>query len=239
MIVTKTLGKWETEHFALNALEDSLFDVLDTAEHEGSDYTLTKSVVVNIPEDQLPKSFLRSYRYTHNKVEGTDVSYGVNIDTRRGLDIDINFAYSLHLSRKRSDEGRQLIRDNVTAEFSKVDFLQAAKDALAKIMTRNIEELNRQEEDKMGRFFESNAAKSADKLLEDSKHPEWQFLAQQEEMVKKLLEDINVRQSVLRKEALIEELEQDEREFPENIKSIVDDNLTNVDGISHRRMFFR
>ena len=167
------------------------------------------------------------------------MSYGVNIDTRRGLDIDINFASSLHLSRKRSDAGRQLIRDNVTAEFNKVDFLQAAKDALAKIMTRNIEELNRQEEDKVGRFFESNAAKSADKLLEDSKHPEWQFLAQQEEMVQKLLEGIKTRQSVLRKEALIEELEQDEREFPENIKSIVDDNLTNVDGISHRRMFFR
>jgi hypothetical protein len=238
MIVTKTLGKWDTVHFALNALDDSFFDVLDTAAHEDSSYTLTKAVVVNIPEDQLPENFFKTYRYTHNKVEGTDVSYGVNINTRRGLDIDLNFAYSLHISRKRSDAGKQLIRDNVAAEFNKVDFLQAAKDALAIIMTRNIDELNRTEEEGVSRFFEGNAVKSAENLLEDEKHPEWQFLGEQEKQLQTLLENLRARQSVLRKEALIKQFGQDERDFPENIQKIVDDNLTNVDGLVKRRMFF-
>lgn len=238
MIVSKTVGKWDTAHFVLNALDDSFFNVLETTEYEDSSYTLTKSVVVNIPEDQLPENFFKTYRYTHNKVEGTDVSYGVNIDTRRGLDIDLNFAYSLHISRKRSDAGKQLIRDNVVAEFNKVDFLQASKNALANIMTRNIEDLNRTEEEQVSRFFEGSAVKSAENLLEDEQHPEWQFLGEQEKQLQTLLENLRERQSVLRKEALIKHFEQDEREFPENIQKIVDENLTNVNGLQKRRMFF-
>ncbi|MEF1300892.1 hypothetical protein QTO17_03045, partial [Vibrio owensii] len=99
-------------------------------------------------------------------------------------------------------------------------------------------ELNRTEEDQVSRFFEGNAVKSAENLLEDEKHPEWQFLGDQEKQLQTLLENVRARQSVLRKEALIKHFEQDEREFPENIQKIVDDNLMNVDGLAKRRMFF-
>ncbi|HBC3404772.1 TPA: hypothetical protein KDY05_002047 [Vibrio parahaemolyticus] len=237
MIVNKTIGKFETNHFSLNTLDDSLFEVFETAEHEDSSYTLTKSVAVKITEDQLPKNFFTTHRYSHNKVEGTEVSYGVNIDSRRGLSIDINFAYSLHISRRRSEKGQQLIRDTVTTEFNKVNFLQAAKDALTGIMERNIQELNREEEQQVHRFFENNAAKSAENLLIESDCQEWKFLKEQEEQLTATLAKLKDRQAVLRKEALKKSLKEDEREFPENIQKLFDDYLMNVPGIKQRRMF--
>lgn len=238
MIVTKTKGKWETVHFMLNALDDSLFEIHETSEYEDKNYALSKSVTVNISEDQLPKNFFTAQKCSYKFLEGSEVSYAVHIETRHGLSINVHFAYSLRINRRRNEKGQQLIRDEVSKEFNRVDFLQASKDALTEIMERNIKKLNYEEEQQVHRFFENDAATAAEKILLESDCQEWKYLIEQEEQLTALLANLRDRQAVLRKDALKTNMKEDEREFPVNIQKIVDDYLMNVNGIKKRRVFF-
>lgn len=237
MLITKQVGKMETVFYALNSLDESLFSVSDTEVHEDTNYQLSTTVRVNITEDQLPEDFMIYDFRDQVEIKGTPVSYSFVLETCKGLSFDIHFSASLFLSSRRSEAGRQLIRDTVTAEFGKINFIEVSKQVVESHLSRRVASENEREAENFKGFLRFKSAKKADDLLNEQKNPEWQHLAKQEEQLKALLEAVMVRQSVLRKEALIASIEKDERAFSDNTQALVNDRLINVEGIRYETLF--
>lgn len=238
-LVTKEDRKIGTSEFVMAELPETLIVEGEVCITDEKRFGLDKAIELHLPLTAVPEEFLGEQRFReHECTRHTSVSpdnykgnISMSMEVRDSLVLIAFFDQSKDYGRLRSDVSKEPIRAQVRTEFNDIDFLSTAKREFKRLIQDRVDQLNKKRTEKLHAFFDTRAPSAAEKYLNEEQNPEWIFLLQQEESLRKQMELLDARKATIRKNKLIEVFEADEKPFSEPCQEIAQKRLYDADGI--------
>lgn len=242
-IVYSVERKFSDVEYLMNELTDNMFEGMGRSQFDEGECLVQQHVMLKASSDQFPEGFIKAPRRFDRgyfrDIADSKVQFRVTLDVSDGVNFLVTFSHRESYGRKKSESSIQAIKDSVNAEFDKHNYVELTKSIVTDEIMKMVVEKNSELVSRAEYFFENNAAKHADDLLTEDNNREFLFLSEQAETLKKMLKDIEVQQSKLRKDRLIEECNKDDREIPDVIKPLFQKSLFDAVGIVKKSLFRR